>query len=128
MSSFTTPLVVTPLPDGRRWRLFFSFQYHIGSKYNKDVISVPAGFVVDFASIPKFIWWLPYWAKYSKPSIIHDALYQLPQVYGYSRKEADDIFYEAMLVAWRDKRWGRQIARLEYWAVRIFGFLAWRGE
>jgi len=54
-SSFTTPLVVSPLPDGRRWRLVRSFSYHIGSKYSKDIIKVPMGFVTDFASVPQMI-------------------------------------------------------------------------
>ncbi len=49
MSSFSSPLVVSPI-SGRKWRLKRSFKYRVGSRYSKDVISVPAGFITDFAS------------------------------------------------------------------------------
>ena len=126
MSSFTTPLVVSPMPDGRRWRLVFPFRYHIGYRYNKDVIIVPAGFITDFASIPWLFWaFLPAWGKYGKAAVIHDYLYQLHRLFGITlktRKEADDIFYEAMLVS-GTKPWK---AKVMYWAVRLFGWAAWR--
>lgn len=120
MSSFTTPLVVTPMPDGRRWRLLRSFTYHVGSKYSGDVVTVPVGFVTDFASIPWVIWsWLPSWGKYGKAAVIHDYIYQ---THCRTRDEADRIFYEAMLVS-GTKPWK---ARLMYSAVSITGWLAWR--
>lgn len=125
MSSFVTPLVVSPLPSGRRWSLFLPFTYHIGSKYSRDVIAVPAGFTTDFASIPKFLWFLPYWAKFSKASVLHDYCYRKQDR---TRKEADDIFYEAMLVSWRNHRLGKLLAWLEYTGVRWFGWMAWRGK
>lgn len=119
MSSFTTPLVVSPMPDGRRWRLVFSFQYHLGTEYSNDFISVPAGFVTDFASTPPPIWWLiPPWGKYGKAAIVHDYLYQTGQR---TRLEADDIFKEAMTVL-GVARWRIEVM---YRAVRLFGWLAW---
>ncbi len=130
MSSFTTPLVVSPLPDGRRWRLVFSFRYHIRSRYSQDVIAVPAGFNTDFASIPKFLWFLPYWAKYCKSPVIHDWLYKVKQIMGVpiTRKEADLIFYEALLIDWRKHGLGRILALIEYYAVRFFGWPAWNNR
>lgn len=122
-SSFTTPLIVSPLPDGRKWRLFHQFTYHIGSRYSQKTITVPEGFVTDFASIPKFIFWvLPWWAKFNKASVLHDWLYQEHIL---TRAEADLAFYEAMLVAFRHHRTGPFVAWLEYWAVRLFGWMAW---
>lgn len=125
MSSFTTPLVVSPLPDGRRWRLVFQFRYHIGKRWSENVIIVPVGFVTDFASIPWLFWaFLPSWGKYGKAAVIHDFLYQshnYPEM-SHSRKEADDIFYEAMLVE-GTKHWK---ARVMYIGVRLFGWLAWK--
>ena len=116
MSSFTSPLIVSPMPDGRRWKLFRSFTYHIGSKYNKNVVTVPSGFITDFASIPWLFWsWLPSWGKYGKGAVVHDRLYQTHEV---SRGMADLIFYEAMLVG-GTKKWK---ARLMYFAVRICGW------
>jgi len=136
MSSFVTPLVVSPLASGRRWRLVFPFTYHRGSKRSNKIIKVPKGFDTDFASIPKLLWLFPYWAKYSKASVLHDFLYWLAHQpvdvilsYFYkiniARKEADDIFHEAMLVEWRDHRLGVLLAHIEYRGVRLFGWLAW---
>ena len=116
MSSFTSALIVSPMPDGRRWKLFKSFKYRVGSRYSKNAIIVPAGFVTDFASIPWIFWsWLPSWGKHGKAAVIHDRLYQTHEV---SRGMADLIFYEAMLVS-KTKKWK---AKLMYFAVRIFGW------
>jgi hypothetical protein len=56
MSSFTTRLELSPLDDGRRWELLAPFEYHVGCEGSGIVIVVPAGFVTDFASIPRFLW------------------------------------------------------------------------
>ena len=129
MSSFTSPLIVSPLLDGKSWRLYKSFTYRIGSRYSKRKIAVPSSFITDFASIPKFLWWLPYWAKFNKSAVIHDWLYHIKRIEGegsITRKEADDIFYEAMLIDLRHQGLGKVIAFMEYWAVRLAGGLAWK--
>jgi len=133
MSSFTSPLIVSPLLDGKSWRLYKSFTYRIGSRYSKRKIAVPSGFITDFASIPKFIFWLlPWWSKFSKAPVLHDWLYREKQITegrmfrAITRKQADDIFYEAMLLSFRMHGiMGKFIARIEYWSVRIWGWLAW---
>lgn len=122
MSSFTTPLIVSPLPDGRNWKLVEPFEYHIGTKESADVISVPAGFVTDFASIPRIFFFLPDWATYSKSAVLHDWEYHAKEM---SRAYADFIFLEAMLVDWRNYKSRYFMAYIEYWAVRLFGGLAW---
>lgn len=162
MSSFTSPLIVSPMPDGVRWKLEKSFQYHVGSRYSRHVISVPEGFVTDFASVPQLIitvlgavgilvahflnmdWLLllgivivllaatmPRWGKYGKAAVLHDYLYEtLCWLSPYKfkdhnpRKYADDVFYEAMLVS-VTKPWK---AAVMYRAVRLFGWLAWKGN
>ena len=44
-------------------------------------IVVPAGFVTDYASIPRVLSWLiPPRGKYNRPAIIHDFLYQTAPV------------------------------------------------
>ena len=116
MRSFTTPLVVSPMPDGRKWRLVYSFRY----RTNGRLIAVPSGFITDFASVPFPLWWLiPSWGKDGKAAVVHDYLYQEKTV---TRKEADDIFREAMIElgvsGWR--------VFLMYWAVRLFGWMAWK--
>ena len=119
MSSFTSDLIVTPMADGRKWKLFKEFSYHLGSEYSNDYIHVPSGFITDFASVPWFLWaFLPSWGKYGKSAVLHDYIYQ---THCKTRREADSIFYEAMLVS-GTKHWK---ARLMYYGVRIFGFLSW---
>ena len=130
MSSFTTRLVVSPLLDGRRWRLYLPFTFHIGTKWSNRYVNVPKDFLMDFASIPRFILpFLPWWAKFNKSSPIHDYLYRIKQVMGkpITRKEADDIWLEAMFVDFRNHRSGKLIAYLEYYPVRAFAWLAWKG-
>ena len=122
MSSFTSPLIVSPMPDGKNWKLIKKFIYHVGSKYSRDLIKVPRGFITDFASSPSQVWWLiPPWGRYGKAAVIHDYLYQTHQR---TRKEADNIFREAMGVL-RVEPWR---IFLMFWGVRLFGWLAWRSD
>ena len=128
MSSFVTPLIVSPMPDGKNWMLVEAFEYRIGSEKSDKLIFIPAGFITDFASVPRLFFFLPDWATYSKSPVLHDWLYRVKMINGkkISRKKADQVFLEAMKVDWRHhrSRWG--IATLEYIAVRLFAFLAWR--
>ncbi|KKL22946.1 hypothetical protein LCGC14_2430320 [marine sediment metagenome] len=126
MSNFKTPLVVSPLPDGKHWRLHTKFTY-ASSKWTSwngrpAIFTVPSGFVTDFASVPWPFWsFIRPWGRWGKAAIVHDYLYQI-QADGCGRWFADDIFLEAMTVLgvtpWR--RW------LMHRAVRWFGWLAWR--
>lgn len=126
MSEFTTPLVVTPL-KGRRWMLCGQFSY-----YTEDgdwTITVPSGFVTDFASIPRAVWWLypPYGPTWGKAAVVHDYLYatQLdPNGNPIPRKWADQIFLEAMKVL--GANWFRRTAM--YQAVRWFAGGAWKNH
>lgn len=94
MSSFTDPLVVTPLDDGKRWRLVKSFSYYVGDESSSDVICVPVGYVTDFASVPRFAWSIfPPWGVYGKAAVVHD---WLCQVRGRPSSEVHRIFREAM--------------------------------
>jgi len=128
MSSFTTPLTVTPLQDGRSWELCEAFHYCVGDKDSDECIEVPKGFVTDFASIPRFFWFLPDWATYNKSPIIHDRLYFCKEIMGnpITRKKADAVFLEAMLVDFRcHGKIGKVIAYIEWAAVRLCGWWAW---
>jgi hypothetical protein len=126
MSSFTTPLIVSPMSDGSSWKLESKFTYHIGSKFSRHFISVPKGFITDFASIPNFLFFLPDWATYNKAPVLHDYIYATHRLHKeWTRQFADDIFLEAMLVDFRDHKSGPLVAWLEYYAVRLFGWIPW---
>lgn len=95
MSSFTTPADLRLL-DGYWFELLSPFEFHVGAYPSADVIRVPAGFVTDLASIPRWLWSLiPPDGKYAKAAIVHDYLYT--QAIG-TKSYADDIFLEAMTV------------------------------
>ncbi len=129
MSSFTSELWVSVKDDGRTWTVKRPFSYHVGSQYSRTYITVPRNFETDFASIPRWLsWLLPEWAKFHKAAPIHDLLYRTQQIMGkpITRKRADNIFLEAMLVAWRNYPMRTLMAYLEYLAVRIFAGNAWR--
>lgn len=124
-------------------RLLHPVQYHVGSDDSLEVITVPAGFVTDFASIPWGLWNLfPPWGPHARPAIVHDFLYEtsgtgvwravgdepagryITRQADYSRSEADGIFREALGVVgvpgWR--------RTLMYRAVRLGGGSGWKNR
>ncbi|EDQ6553546.1 DUF1353 domain-containing protein [Salmonella enterica subsp. enterica] len=113
MSKFTTPAILEMLGH-YNWRVHEPFEFYL-SDDNSDIISVPAGFVTDLASVPRIFWaLLPPDGKYAKAAIIHDYLYDNALR---TKKEADKIFLDGMTVLGVPK-WK---CTLMYWAVRLFG-------
>lgn len=113
MSKFTTPAILEMLGH-YNWRVYEPFAFYL-SDDNSDVISVPAGFITDLASVPRIFWTLlPPDGKYAKAAIIHDYLYDNALRTKY---EADRIFLDGMKVL-GVPRWKRTIM---YLAVRLFG-------
>jgi hypothetical protein len=119
MSRFTDVLVVSPLADGKTWVILRDFGYDVGAEDSGDHIDVAIGFQTDFATIPRLFWViLPKWGRYGNATVIHDWLYWLQTR---PRREADAILLEAMGVL--DVTPLVKVAM--YWAVRLFGGLAW---
>lgn len=105
-------LSVEPLPNGRDWRLLAPLTF--------GDFTVPAGFVTDLASTPRFLWWwLPPWSTYGPAAIIHDAAYRRQER---TRAEADALFLAGMAVLKvpAARRW------VIYLSLRLFGGIAWR--
>jgi len=78
--------------DDGKWRLGKPLSY--SSKVARRVITVPAGFETDLASVPRLpvVYWLC-GGRANKPAVVHDFLYTkgiLP------RDVADAVFLEAM--------------------------------
>lgn len=92
-------------------------------------ITVPAGFVTDFASIPRLVWaWLsPEDPVVLFPSIVHDYLYSIKgEIEGspaISRERADQVLRDAMIAcgARSSQAW------VVYHAVRVGGASNWNG-
>lgn len=120
MSQFTEVLVVSPLADGKTWIVQREFGYDRGVEGSGDRIEVKIGFMTDFASVPRPLWWfLSPWGKYGNAAVIHDWLYWSQG--GFVRAEADGVFLEAMTVLGVPARQKYPM----YWGVRLFGWLAW---
>ena len=120
MSSFTTALLVSPLSDGKSWVIVTNFGYDVGEEGSEDRVHVATGFVTDFASVPRLLWWaLPKWGLYGNAAVIHDWLYWDQKR---TRKEADQVMFEAMEVL----KVPQIKKNLIYRAVRMFGGWAWK--
>lgn len=129
MSAFTGSLTLTELDlDWRQWRLESPLSYEVAFLGSGRVVAVPAGFVTDGASVPRPLWWfLPAWGTYSRAAVIHDYLLKLieastPHAQAATRKEADAIFYEAMVVCGT----GMTMRWIMWAAVRSFAVLTGR--
>jgi Protein of unknown function (DUF1353) len=142
MSRFTGKLSLVLLdnrthPSTRSGRSLWGVQheltYEAGDAH--DQITVPKGFVTDLASIPRPLWSVyPPDGPWVKAAVIHDFLYftqgdgiwfkhgGVARAKPYERREADDIFREAMV----DRGIGG-VDRSAIWAaVRVAGGKAWR--
>lgn len=121
------------LPDGpliiSRFResIYFLLQPiswlpNASDKHRFSQVTVPKGFVTDFASIPKIFWSvLPPDGSYVYAAILHDYLYW---VQTRTRADADEIFRLAM----RDFDVSSVKIKAIYSAVRKFGGTAWRAN
>lgn len=63
--------VVVKQLTGSTWEL----QQTVAYQGRTDLLKVPAGFVTDFASVPRvFVWLLPRYGDYTWAAILHDYL------------------------------------------------------
>jgi hypothetical protein len=123
LSRFTGWPLTVEFIDGRRWRVHRDISYRTGAG---EVSTVRAGFVFDFASIPKVLWPLVPPAGdghnlYGLAAVWHDWLYKRRKIGGrtITRREADALFLEIMLYV-GVRPW---LARAMYRAVRLMGGL-----
>lgn len=98
MSSFTTALVTkrTDLVSAHGLPMLQvqqPFIYEIGFLGSKDAIVIPAGFLTDGPSVPKYLQWAMPMDHLAKPSVLHDWL--LSQL-AWEKARADFEFKIAM--------------------------------
>jgi hypothetical protein len=85
-------------------------------------VEVPAGFITDFASVPRIFWSiLPRDGLYVYPAIIHDYMYWMQDG---ARDIADETLREGM----QDFKVDTISINAIYWAVRAGGGSAWAGN
>lgn len=97
-------------------RLTHSLKYRLGDGLQ---VRVPAGFVSDYATIPRFLWSvLPPHGYVKKAAVIHDYLYTRSDI---PRVISDSVFLAAM----RDCKVAPISRWLMFRAVRWFGWAFW---
>jgi len=116
MNLFDRPVQLLMHDDGRHWTVLQELHYLTAAG---EMIVIPAGYVTDFATIPRFLWWLlPPTGRYEYAALVHDRLYGM---HNRQRLECDRLFLAAMkasgVVFWQ--RWAI------YWGVRAGGWAFW---
>ena len=119
MGQKLTPLDTRDL-GGRRAEILSDFVYESDEL---GTITVPAGFVTDFHSIPRGLWnILPPW-DHKPAAVVHDFLYKEGEANGepVNRGQADRT-YNQILEDEGAPTWRR---RLQYRGVRLGGWRSW---
>lgn len=116
MSAFTEQVVISPA--GSLWTLDSPLQWELLRKGSGLVVTVPAGFQTDLASIP---WWArglfnPEDPAYAKAAILHDYLLSDP---GNSRLDCAAVFHDA-LEACGVSTWRAVVMTLAVWVWTAF--------
>lgn len=111
-------IILKPRPEAKRYEVCNPLTFVMFDQS----FTVPAGFLTDGASIPRFAWFTtgtPYDPRHIRAAVVHDYLYQVNRI---TRLEADAIF-RALLIQDGVSRY--QASKM-YWALRVGGWAAWR--
>jgi hypothetical protein len=115
MAHIVNDLILDPEP-GRTWRVVFPF---VVDTDTAGRLVVPAGFVCDLNSMPRFLWFASTPADYPEAGVVHDWGYR-----GHlSQATADAVYYELL----RALGMGAIRAHGRYRALRLFGRFAYKG-
>ena len=112
---FLTALAVLQVTEDD-WQLQTPLVYW--SVFLNRKLTVPAGFITDFASVPRmpFIYWFAGGAT-EAPAVLHDWFYRTCTL-KVSRKQADDLLYEAIVA----RGYSRFRGWLMWAGVRVGGY------
>ena len=118
------------LMSTRTWRIAEDWEFKIHNVW----YVVPAGFVFDGASIPKFLHtWLSPTGVLLMGGLVHDYAYKYETLLKKNKKstmgiitqkKADQIFCDINI----EQNGFYLLNKLAYWALRIGGFVAWNGH
>jgi Protein of unknown function (DUF1353) len=88
----------------------------------RSPLTVPMGFVTDFASVPRLFWsLLPPIGRYGYAALFHDFVYWEQTT---TRRDADLVFRTTMIELGVSKL----VTFVLYESVRLFGSFAWRSN
>ncbi|MCG6540158.1 DUF1353 domain-containing protein [Pseudomonas sp. KSR10] len=117
MSRFPNTLQAELQPDRKTWRLLAPFSY---LDPDHGLIEVPAGFITDFASVPRWPLTFALLGQYGHAAaVLHDWLYATGNR---SREAADRVFLNAL----RSSGIARWRAYLMFAGVRFGGAFRYR--
>lgn len=118
IARFLTSLVLRAgAEDGAAWTVVAPFLY--SSDVLDRIVTVPEGFETDLASVPRLpVVYLLTGATGNEAAVVHDFLYSVQLC---TRKQADDVFYEAAVASGMPK-WR---AWLMWAGVRLGGGSHW---
>ena len=89
----------------------------------EQIITVPAGFETDLASVPRLpIVYLEWGDRAHREAVLHDYLYSIEAVPELPRKACDKLFRQAMIS--RGNPWW--IYQPMYWGVRLGGWTGYK--
>ena len=113
--------ILKPFADNRQWLLVEDVRYTVGT--TAVTVTVPSGFVTDFASIPQAFWSLGLSpnGRYSKAAIVHDYLYWSQSC---SRLQSDNL----LLIAMKESHVDAGTRDTIYSGVRVGGDGSWNGN
>jgi hypothetical protein len=115
------PPALKPFADNMQWVLVEDVNYRVGD--SAFTITVPKGFVTDFASIPQAFWsfGLSPNGRYSKAAIVHDYLYWAQ---GCTRKQSDNV----LMIAMKESLVPASTRKIIYDGVKLGGDGAWKSN
>lgn len=127
MSKFTDTLSIKESISGDYFILNEPLIWKVDDVNSNKSIIVPKDYISDGASVPFDVFGLRWRRTIRRPAILHDYLYwnikkKTPNEYAKTRKEADGIFLNALIVCGTNKL----IAYTMWFFVRIFGGYAIR--
>jgi len=118
MPKFLTELDVICINDGA-WRL------NAPLVYESDIVGmveVPKGFETDFASVPRVpVFFTLFGDRAHREAVLHDYLYRTDSIPVALRKQADEVFLEAM----KERGKGFFVRWAMYAGVRAGGWTAY---
>ena len=119
---FLTDLTSTTIND--KWsRLAIDLQFF--SRWFNRTFTAKAGFVTDFASVPR----LPFIYMFlggrgKRPAVIHDKGYEEQSI---PKRQVDLVFFEGLLDTYAFEAWREFVAEESWWKeAQWFGIFIWR--
>lgn len=111
--------------EGERFTTFQPFVYH--DSQNAVRVYIGSGFVTDFSSIPRAVWWWFPKTSYPAAGLLHDHLYRHPYAYIHGvrtrldRGQCDELWRRALHLSGC-----RKSKRVAAWmGLRAGGWAAW---